>query len=796
MFKNKAKNVYLWAATALLAVFTALGALAAPFTKTALAKADESATDESVVTDISQATAWYNGNQCTTGEANAFMLHLTEADYMTADEWGTDSGEAYKWVNETLAYEDRTENNVCNAVLDKNLDSYNFLDSVFIDGVALREYEGLVLKANLYTRVNTLGLVFNTNVIGSAEEIVVKAGCQIPSLLHSYFGKEFACMEIQEELIFKNKDGVWSKKYPFDGYNAGELYDANERFFYLRPAGSTYKGHAEAATFEFTNIFSRNNWGNEEGYALASTSETTTGWLFVAELVNPIDVEQFGLLYLNVYTNAARTVVSHNASSITANSLGEVTDTFNIPAGFSTIKLTSALYANEDGMIDTIVFEFRDNGDETKPNENQLFITSFYCEELLITTPVYDESFFIQEDEEAYQITFRFNKKGAFEGDEALDTSKVFLNDESLDSINEKGSFAIANWSAIQGIYQINVKLSKDYPGAAQIKNPDKNYAGNKMGVAEGLAFPNGELLDRDYTCHIYGAEKFVDYELLKSYQKASVANISGFIDSNSADNIHFLITFDVQITSQVYYHACDREGWRSTELVKYNLYDGTFTPVYIAGGFKSSLLDNVLINGKSLGEIHTEDSYTTCVFVHYGQTDLYTLDVCVDSNSSTYDALYPIFVSGSGIEVEVKEGLKFTTGYKVSEGVKYAMSNGTFKSVSDLGEMKVFFDGKPVADGDVIDVETVATAESVSVSGVESFNVMISEEDGLKKFTVESNEGQIVTFSVRETILPASDGKKSDGCGSALSVGFVSVCAALSVGAVAVMARKKKDEE
>ena len=808
MIKNKTKNLWLYAVTALFTLCTVLACIfAGSFTKT-VAKADE---NNNIAAKVEKVTNWSDGSNL------MFYFQQDEGyttDYMTA-EWDTDDNASYNWylrdpsfgmpeedyakfdsLGGQLAYEDKDKYNMPNALLDKNLDAYNMGDYILIDGVPLKNY-GYTLYANRLTHVHTLSIeaAAGSALFANASELKILAGCTLPTLTYSYFGEgEASALVIEEEQNFRAKDGAWVKSYPFDGYESGELYDASEQFFYLRAQGSTYKGHLEAPIFEYTDVFSRNGWGGDEGYAIASTADTVKGSIMVIELVNPIDVQEFGLIYLNVCLNTPRKLVSHNASAITSESLGQNSEVFNIAQGFTTIKLLSALYANEDGMVETLVFEFLDDGNEDR-NQNQFFVTSFYCEKLLITTPVYDESLIIQEDENNYNVTFRFNKKGELLNTEA-DLSKIFFNGESLATVTQNGGEVRADWSAIQNIYQLNVTLSKAYKGAAQIKNPDNNYAGNKVRVDQGLAFPNGEPLDRDYTCHVYGSEQFADYELLKDYQEANVVDVTGFIDTNSADNIHFLITFDVQITSQIYYHACEREGWRSSELPKYNLYDGTFSPVYIAGGFKSSLLDNLLINGKTLGEYHADDAYTTCVFVQVGQTNLYSLDLSIDSNSATYDALYPLFTSGNGIELEIREGLKFTTGYKVNESTKYVLSNGNFQSQANLGEMEVFFDGKRVAEGGVIEVETVATKESVSVSGVDSFTVVISEVDGLKKFTVESSDGQIVTFSVRENLTALPTKKTDEGCGSTLSIGFAGVGAALLLGAVAVVKGKKKDEE
>ena len=801
--KKTTRNFLLWTASAICLALLAVALLfTGSFMKTSVAQAegenDIAAKVENVETLGDDGSSLmlsfqYNGEYTT--------------DYMTAD-WGNGNSAAYHWylsdpsfgmaeedkakyesLNGQLAYEDKDKYNMPNAVLSKNLDAYNMGDSILIDGVPLKNYE-YTLVANKWTRVHTLAIqVTNAPAIfAKASEVKIMEGCTLPTLTYSFFGEgEPSALVLDEEMTFRSRGGVWSRAYPFEGYEVGVEYDASEKFFYLRAADGNYKGHVEAPAFQFTDIFEKEYHWDDTGYVLASTGNTVKGALFVAELVNPIDANEFGLINLRFYTNYPRQLVTHNANDVTESSLGEDVELISIPGGFTTVTLMSALYANEDGMVDTLVFEFLNEG-----NGEQFFITSFSCGEMLLTTPVYDESFGIKDAGDYYNITFRFNKKGAFDDGVAVDTSKVSINGETLEEI---GAYAEAHWSSIQGIYQINVRLDKAYDGVGQIRNADLNYAINNMSVAEGLVFPNGELLDRDYTCHIYGAERFVDYEMLSSYSEIEVLGVSCYIDTQSADNLHFSIEFDLPITSQPYYHACEHEGWRAVELPKYNLYNTNLASVFVTGGFKSSMMDSICLNGKSIGQMHAEDPYTTCVFVQYGQVNIYTIEFSVDSNSETYTKLLPLFEAGEGIELEIKEGLKFTTGYKTAKDVKFAISGDKFQKVGETSEMQVFFDGKRVNDGDLITVQTVATKESIVVEGVSSYEITESEAGNVKTFEIVSEDGQSMTFGVEQNVTAFPEAKE-DGCGSTVSGGFVGAFAIMSVCAAAVMMRKKNDEK
>ena len=757
------------------------------------------------------------------------MLYLSHnTDYMTADWVGNAGNGGYHWylVDSTnsfqvaeadkakynslggqLAYEDSDRYNMPNAVLSKNLGEYNFLDYIFVDGKPLRTYSAngnlLQLVANKWTHVHTLGIhIAGSTLFSTATTLEIKAGCTLPTMTYSFFGEgEFSALTIKETLHYKARNGSWVTAYPFDGYELGTEYDASEQYFYLRPDGSSYKGHKEAATCEFTDIFSRMGWG-DDGYAIASTIHTRKGSIFVLDLVNPIDVSEIGLINLRVFSNVSRTFVSHNAYEVTTGTLGPILEAYSIPSGFSTITLMSQLYANKEGMIDTLVFEFTDDGDPIE-SQNQFFVGSFGVYKNTINSIVYDGSFSIRETETAYDLTMRFNKQGAFLGTETLDTSKVFINNVSVDEMNENGANVEAKWVAIQGIYQISVTLPKAYEGAGQMFNAELGYTGNKMSVAEGLEFPNGDLLDRTYTCSIYGGEVFVEYEFIKHYEETSVVSVKWIIDSISANNIHLFIEFDKKISSQVYYHACEKESWREVELPKYNLYDKEFTTVYLAGGFKSSLYDSIVINGKTLGEMHVLDSYTTCLLAQYGQSNSYTLDLSVDSNSPTYDELLPLFTEGNGVTLEIKSGFKFTTGIKTMKDAKFVLTNGKMVSTLATEDVSIFYDGKLVEDGAKFTSNTAVLESNVCVQGINGYTITKTEEGNVVTFTVTYKD-KTVSFQVTQELTPLPEAPAADnngagllgGCTATLSGGFAIGGVMLFAFAAVVLMRKKNYEE
>ena len=763
MIKRKRNVIMGMLVAAFMAVTTC--ALANIFPQTFLANAE---VDSVIETEVQKLQTEDGGK--------TLLFYLTDTDYMTA-EWSTESNEAYKWV-EQLTYEDRENHNVCNAILDKNLEAYNFADYIMFDGVALKEYSDVVLMANKYTNVHTLGITFTTNVLSSINKITIKAGCQLPSLMHSYFGKEFVCLQTQDDLVFTYRNGGWAKGYPFDGYKPDIEYDASERYFYLRGHGSTYMGHTEAPTYDFTDVFSVNGWG-DDGFALASTPDTTEGTLFVADLVHPIDANEFNSVKIRLFSNIDRSLAAYNPSKITEGGLGEAVETFSVVGKkFTAITLSTAPYADENGMVERFVFQFLDNGSENY-GDNQFFVGSFACLD------------------NYYHLSFPMGVQGELTGNETLDTSKVFVNGESVDAINRHGKYAEAKWAVGENGYEIEVKLAKTYEGKGAVKNADLGYAGNNIQALKGLVLPNGQLLDRSYTYRIYENECFIDYELIDEYDEIQATDIKVRIEPASNNNIRFIITFDKKVAYQPYYHACEREEWREESLhVFKGMYDADISAAYVAGGFKSAFYDKIFINGFSVGEWHAIDDLPTCVHTHYGQTSLYTLDMSIDSYSEMYAPIYEAFKSGQDITIEIKSGMKFTTGTQTTQDYKFVINGYTAAMEKDAEPIIVTYDGKVVdlADGEVIVSSTKAMESNILVHGIEKYSVTKRTEGDVVYFTLDFG-GEVFTFGVRENIVNEIPAEEEKGCSSSLSAGS----ALLSMAAVAVFAggviRRKRYE-
>ena len=730
-------------------------------------------------------------------DADTVIFYLTETDFITAafDET-IDTAEKYKWV-ETLAYEDRNENNVHNALLDKNLSEYNYAEYILIDGVPLKNINH-ELRANKFQRIEGLGFSFAAGVLSKATEIEIKEGCTLPTLARGYFDvEEPSAIVLEEGALYRKREGQWVKTYSFGGYEAGVVYDASEAFFYKRSEDSNFKGHSEAPTVQFSRNYEA---VGDNNYVLASNKNTVKGNLFVMDFVNPIDTSVFGVINLRFYVHETRTMETYNANWVTADSLGEKLEKVTASRGWSNISLLLSLYADDDGMVETLVFRFTNDGDMVNEERNYVGVGEFSLDSATDEGLVYEKSLMISETETDYCLSFRFNKKGEFLSN-AVDFSKFCINGISLEELNAEGDYAQAEWVSLNGIYQINITLSKAYQGEGQLKNADVNYACNKISVLEGFSFPNGELLDRTCHYHLYSLftdsltfenEIVIDYEPKQTFQEVKVSDITMDYDKDANNNLRFVIRFDQRITTKSILHVCEPETWRENALGAW-LYNAAYTELFNRFGYKSSLFDSIVLNGKTIGEFHARNAHQTCVMVHYGQIDNNSLGMWIDANADEYQEFASLFESGNGVTVEIKSGFMFPTGVKTMTDYKFVLRDGVF--VLDQGEREypVYFDGQLVHDGDILKTDYKALESSVWVDGTD-FEVKKSESNGVAIFTVKYNDKQM-SFSVEQTVEQEPDPVSDEGCGSSLAGVSASLTTVLSLTAVMFAVRRKQDE-
>ena len=178
-------------------------------------------------------------------------------------------------------------------------------------------------------------------------------------------------------------------------------------------------------------------------------------------------------------------------------------------------------------------------------------------------------------------------------------------------------------------------------------------------------------------------------------------------------------------------------------------------------------------------------------------------VDFLIDSRSQSYAELLPLFESGEGITIEVKNGFKATTGVRTENDYKFVLQNGKFVASKASNGMKVYYDGKVVSNGLEILSQTEALIENIMVIGVDGYAVTQERNGDVVSFVIIADGEEAFTFSVKEDVIEEDFGKVEEGqnlltgctaslsCSSALLAGLL-----LLSSTVSVMRRRKKDEE
>lgn len=757
---------------------------------------------------------------------NSFVMYLSETDYMTADDWSEEE-QNYKWYNaeDGLAeYEnvDLLENNLCNFPLNKNLDELNFEQKIFINGVTLAQFKvenPYYFIGNMRQRIDTLAICFTKPVLVDGTIIEILEGCQFPTLSRACKdGALTSCIEVGETVKYERKDGVWVTY--FEGYREGVEYDGDEASFKLSYE-TRYKNHNAVPLTTYSDAFiiygDKLAGGVYKGLALASGSNTLKGYITVLRFVNPIDINEYEAINLRLYTNHARTINSYNDNNVTESTLGSALESFALDgAVHTTISLTSSLYADADGKVRTIVFKFNEDGEpfvnsdgEEVYDENdnlvrdQLFFVSFNLVKEKSSDLLTKDSLIIIENDDSFDVSFRFNKNCESWG-ESLNLSKVVLNGLPLSKVLSECKTAVAKWEKVGAMCQVVVTIPKSYTGKAQIKNAGKGYWGNSMGVLKGLKYPDGSEIDRNYTCHIYAAERILDSSFDADLEKTTVLGISYRYDAGS-NNLRFSIRFDKKITSANYYHACEIERWRETDLFNSSslYYDKGMSNVFVKSGFKSSLLDCVIINGKSIGDWHAyEATNYTNVQTHYGASGLEYMDVVFESHSAlTYNPIAELVNNGSGITIEIKDGLRFMTNCQVKKTQTFILNDGRFSEVVSNREIHVYYDGSEVQNGSTVTVKTAVCPTSIFVTNATNYQVSHVTTDKTTVFTITYGDGQVFTFTVIEdsvakpTTKPTTNTEtEKKGCKSAVELPIVGITMILLASAIVLKERRSHE--
>lgn len=706
------------------------------------------------------------------GDMNLLVFNLSGVDYPIVD--NNDSST----FNYTVSYE--------------TLTGISFFNKITVDGRTLADiYQGVdgnstAYYINLFQVANTFALHLpGYTANADLQEIVIKDGCQFPA-----YEAANGCYTVDGDVHFVKENGKWAQKIVY-----------------------------ETSKVEVTAL-SYGGW--DLNYLLITLEGTDYPDLYVEDKnLHNYKISESVLAsmdFLDKILLDGMTLREIHASYPQDTYRDYVLNLFEFPG---TIGFVIPGYT-KDSVINEIViekgcqfpsYEYVKNGGKARCFETteKIFCVKGTDENYTIIKEcdpdkpsVLDDSITLERAAETYTFEVRFNRTGTLPSEEYIEdeiAELVEINGVKISQINAETKHARAKWKYAGGRYYLQVFLDCSYEGEGAIVNEEAYFAGNTLRIDEALRLPSGEKTGHSFVLHVYRTNcitEIVDEDLQE--EVVYVENVSAGYDVNGDFNIW--ITFSEEISAGMRLFLASPDSFGKSQLKPMNnssivYYDDELAKNFISGGYKSALLDNVLVNGRSIGEwlaYDGTDGYLTAVMVHYGQVTQKTMSIVCDlADDGTWAT--DIFNSATesykngGLTVTVREGMRFPTGKRVETSVEYLYLNGKWKMKTD--EFGVYFAGNKVENGETVESQVKATVHDVFVLGNESYTVGEERRDNVVTFTVYAGEEQIFAFSVMEDIHSAPDTAK--GCASTTQGVAMAFVPALLVGAVVCFGIRRK---
>lgn len=590
--------------------------------------------------------------------------------------------------------------------------------------------------------------------------------------------EEAATLSIGGFSLTSKESSIIGEEVKVKPYQYGVFYDASEE--YLKTQGMTeYKGVAVAPFTERTKFWSQEaKVDSDDGYGLIAhrmdAKPLQKGDVMILELVAPIKASKFEVMNLTLATatTSGATFEVYSVEEIKNETLGPIRG--RISADFWTFKTNSialASLANKEGYVEAVALKLVTDGADT------FTVGGFSLAPMdsLVEKDgpdILDDKIQVEETDDAYNFYIEFNKAGSASSsaDEKSMGDQILINGVPISEINKTGNYVTAKWQQM-GRYYLYVSVDKDYKGKGSVINKDKLLVGNCIGLKKGLEIPNGEKLSGNYNLHIYLTSNVTDIESETEYNPIVVNKIFSRIDQN--EDLMISVTFNNHITGSTIYYGCNPDAFNRKDLAVLNnstttYYDPNVANAFISGGYKSSILDNLLINGSTIAEWLAKDklaessAFNTAVMVHYGMEGSKVMTIVITKLSTIGQQLKEKHESND-LNLTFKEGLKFSTGRECKSTSSYQYVDGVWSLLPE-GDFAVYYDGEKVEDGETISCEKAANVSNISVvgqgiytikedvSGTSATYSIYEEEKKLVEFTVNGTEPAVVTVYNKKT--------------------------------------------
>lgn len=704
------------------------------------------------------------------GGANILIFNLSGMDYPTVD--GSNSAT----FNSEVSYD--------------RLKELAFFEKIAVDGIPLASIydsmDGSSMKyyINFWQKSNTFALHLpGYSSSADLKEIVVEQGCEFPA-----YDEKNGAYTVAEETRFEKEGGVWKQKIRYatteisvNGITFGEF----SNYLFISLDGTDYPPNGADPTLQNYKI------SESVVASMDFLDKIRIDGLTLRELYAKHSTETYRDYVLNLFQVHGRMA-------------------FPIP-GYSASNRMEEIVVEEGCQFPS--YEYVKNGGTARCFMTTKEVVGVRGSDASYTIfegcdsskpAVLDDSITGTITSEGYQFDIRFNRTGEKPAAGFVEDTIgawVQINGVTLAEINAEEKYVTAQWQYIGGRYYLRLVLSADYDGDAWIVNEDYYFAGNSVRIDEELTLPSGEKAGKSFLLHLYrtnSVTEIIDEDLKE--ETIYVENISAGYDVNGDFNIW--ITFSQEISAGMRLFLASPDSFGKTQLKPMNssslvYYDDELSKNFISGGYKSALLDNILVNGVSIGEWLAYDQtpgYLTAVMVHYGQVTQKTMSiVCdlADDGSWATDIFYSATdaYKNGGLSVTVREGMRFPTGKRVVQDAEYVYANGDWKTATD--DFGVYYAGQKTENGGIIHSQVKANADSLSIVGNGTYTVQEDRVDNVVRFIVRKGEEKVWTIYVREEIESAPN--KKGGCASNAQGTTAAICGLLA--AMCVFGRRRRED-
>ena len=592
-------------------------------------------------------------------------------------------------------------------------------------------------------------------------------------------------------------------------YQFGVFYDASDE--YLKTQGITeYEGVAVAPFNERTEFWSKEAKSDtDDGYGLIAHrmdgKPLQKGDVMILELVAPIKASKFGVMNLSLATSttSGATFEVYSVEEIKNGTMGPVRG--RISADFwvfksSSIALTSL--ANEEGYVEAIALKLVTDGAET------FTVGGFSLAPMdsLIEKDgldILDDKIQVEETDSAYNFYIEFNRAGSASSSSNEKTmgEHILLNGVSISEINKTKTYVTAKWLQM-GKYYLFVSVDKEYKGKGSIINKDKLLVSNCVGVKKGLELPDGHKLSANYNLHIYLTSNVTDVESEITYNPIVVDKIFSRVDQNG--DMLISVSFNNHITGSTVYYACNPDAFNRKDLAALNnltttYYEPNAAKAFISGGYKSTVLDNLIINGDTVAEWLAKDkliespAFNSAIMVHYGMEGNKVMTIVISQLSTVGKQLIKKH-KNDDLNITFHEGLKFSTGRECKETTTYQYVDGVW-SLLPTSDLAVYYDGEKVEDGESISCEKAANVSNVAVVGKGIYTIKEDVSGTTATYSIYEDDKKLMEFTVNGTepaVVTVFDRKENYNLTIYFLIGGAALLLGILVALGCVIRRKK----